>query len=103
MIKNKPVLWEIANPGEGTYYIEHEPRDGDYCVERFYSEDYVLFLLSELEASRKQFSQLVKNSPEVALPKPACVYADHSYPAYSRKQVEGILESLGVGIKEEVA
>lgn len=32
----------------------------------------------------------------VRLPRPACTYADHSYPAYSRKQVEGILTSAGM-------
>lgn len=32
----------------------------------------------------------------VRLPRPACTYADHSYPAYSRKQVEGIITSAGM-------
>lgn len=32
----------------------------------------------------------------VRLPRPACTYADHSYPAYSRKQVEEILSSAGM-------
>ncbi len=32
----------------------------------------------------------------VRLPRPACVYADHSYPAYSRKQVEEIITSAGM-------
>lgn len=27
----------------------------------------------------------------IILPDPKCTYADHSYPAYSRKQVEAIL------------
>ncbi|EMX8465077.1 hypothetical protein AAH178_000910 [Serratia marcescens] len=32
----------------------------------------------------------------VRLPRPACTYADHSYPAYSRKQVEEIITSAGM-------
>ncbi len=32
----------------------------------------------------------------VRLPRPACTYADHSYPAYSRKQVEVIITSAGM-------
>lgn len=31
----------------------------------------------------------------VNLPKPNCIYEDHSYPAYSEKQVKDLLESLG--------
>ncbi|EOT1930201.1 hypothetical protein LL394_005284 [Serratia marcescens] len=37
----------------------------------------------------------------VELPRPSCVYADHSYPAYSQKQVEGLLNSIGLSIKGE--
>lgn len=32
----------------------------------------------------------------VRLPRPACVYADHSHPAYSRKQVEEIIATAGL-------
>lgn len=32
----------------------------------------------------------------VRLPRPACTYADHSYPAYSCKQVEEIITSAGM-------
>ncbi|WP_260515028.1 MULTISPECIES: hypothetical protein [unclassified Serratia (in: enterobacteria)] len=35
----------------------------------------------------------------VGLPRPSCVYADHSYPAYSQKQVENLLNSIGLSIK----
>lgn len=37
-----------------------------------------------------------KLATPVRLPRPACVYADHSYPAYSRKQVEEIITSAGM-------
>lgn len=37
-----------------------------------------------------------KLATPVRLPRPACTYADHSYPAYSRKQVEGIITSAGM-------
>lgn len=38
-------------------------------------------------------------SRKVALPRPACTYADHSYPAYSEKQVVELLESLGINLE----
>ena len=38
---------------------------------------------------------------EVTLPRPACTYADHSYPAYSKRQVVALLESLGIRINGE--
>ncbi|WP_313795375.1 hypothetical protein [Serratia sp. (in: enterobacteria)] len=37
----------------------------------------------------------------VRLPRPACTYADHSYPAYSRKQVEEIITSAGMSFTVE--
>ncbi|WP_447315250.1 hypothetical protein [Klebsiella michiganensis] len=37
----------------------------------------------------------------ITLPKPACTYADHSYPAYSKRQVVCLLASLGVTVVEE--
>ncbi|HID9277956.1 TPA: ead/Ea22-like family protein [Serratia marcescens] len=37
----------------------------------------------------------------VRLPRPACTYADHSYPAYSRKQVEEIVSSSGMSFTAE--
>jgi len=37
-----------------------------------------------------------KLATPVRLPRPACTYADHSYPAYSRKQVEEIITSSGM-------
>ncbi|MDK7594358.1 hypothetical protein QP585_14685 [Serratia ureilytica] len=55
-----------------------------------YSQEYVSAMLAriaELEA---------KLATPVRLPRPACTYADHSYPAYSRKQVEGIITSAGM-------
>ncbi len=35
----------------------------------------------------------------ITLPKPNCTYADHSYPAYSEKQVKDLLESLGYAVR----
>ncbi|ELQ6225969.1 hypothetical protein R2308_002958 [Cronobacter turicensis] len=35
----------------------------------------------------------------VALPRPACTYADHSYPAYSEKQVIDLLKSVGINLE----
>lgn len=36
----------------------------------------------------------------VKLPLPSCTYADHSYPAYSKRQVNSLLESLGITVVE---
>ncbi|WP_435952682.1 hypothetical protein [Dryocola sp. BD626] len=38
--------------------------------------------------------------PCVKLPTPGCTYADHSYPAYSEKQVRSILAGIGVIVDE---
>ncbi|HGE6660252.1 TPA: ead/Ea22-like family protein [Serratia marcescens] len=71
----------------------------------------ILALLAELEAKDKRIAELsrllahnIERSEEVEkrlatpvrLPRPACTYADHSYPAYSRKQVEEIITSAGM-------
>ncbi|HEO8934554.1 TPA: hypothetical protein QIF01_003346 [Serratia marcescens] len=45
--------------------------------------------------------QASRASIVVELPRPSCVYADHSYPAYSQKQVEDLLNSIGLSIKGE--
>lgn len=41
-VKLQPELWEIKNPGEGSYYSPNEPNEVDYkfnlVAERFYSE-----------------------------------------------------------------
>ena len=42
-----------------------------------------------------------RNALEIEIPAPACRYADDSYKAYTRKQVENILSELGVKIVEE--
>lgn len=39
-------------------------------------------------------------SRTVTLPLPACTYADHSYPAYSRKQVVELLAAAGIQVIE---
>ncbi|CAI0878322.1 Uncharacterised protein [Serratia entomophila] len=60
---------------------------GDYIHER------VALMWMSWQASRA--------SIVVELPRPSCVYADHSYPAYSQKQVEDLLNSIGLSIKGE--
>ncbi|HBQ7720429.1 TPA: DUF3850 domain-containing protein [Klebsiella pneumoniae] len=55
---------------------------------------YVL-LSVELQERRKAAAK------NITLPTPACTYADHSYPAYTKQQVLTMLESLGVTVVEE--
>ncbi|EIZ5006009.1 hypothetical protein [Klebsiella pneumoniae] len=51
--------------------------------------------LRELQERRKAAAKTI------TLPAPACTYADHSYPAYTKHQVLTMLESLGVTVVEE--
>ncbi|EOV8937764.1 ead/Ea22-like family protein [Cronobacter sakazakii] len=57
----------------------------------------VLCLIAALEAAQKRNAELEART--VTLPRPACTYADHSYPAYSEKQVVELLESLGINLE----
>ena len=54
----------------------------------------VLELIAALEAAEKR--NAVLEARTVTLPRPACTYADHSYPAYSEKQVIDLLKSAGI-------
>lgn len=51
--------------------------------------------LEELQERRQAAAKTI------TLPTPACTYADHSYPAYTKQQVLTMLESLGVTVVEE--
>nr|WP_109212669.1 hypothetical protein [Klebsiella michiganensis] len=51
--------------------------------------------LRELQERRKAAAKTI------TLPTPACTYADHSYPAYTKQQVLTMLGSLGVTVVEE--
>lgn len=53
----------------------------------------------EKEAAERRIAEL--EAREVTLPRPVCTYADHSYPAYSERQVVELLESLGIRINRE--
>ncbi|EOZ7961741.1 hypothetical protein ACQWPW_002857 [Cronobacter sakazakii] len=57
----------------------------------------VIELIAALEAAQKRNAELEART--VTLPRPACTYADHSYPAYSEKQVVELLESLGINLE----
>ena len=50
------------------------------------------------EAAEQRIAEL--ESRTVKLPLPSCTYADHSYPAYSKRQVISLLESLGITVVE---
>ncbi|HFO2758413.1 TPA: hypothetical protein ACHJKB_001269 [Klebsiella variicola] len=52
----------------------------------------------EIAALRQRIAEL--ESRAVKLPLPSCTYADHSYPAYSKRQVISLLESLGITVVE---
>jgi len=56
-------------------------------------ERHMIIAAPDKEAKRSQ--------PVVKLPKPDCTFADHSYPAYSKKAVIALLDSVGVSIKPD--
>lgn len=66
----------------------------DYCL-----REKGVGLADFVDWQAKRISDL--ESCTVKLPLPACTYADHSYPAYTKQQVLSLLESLGVTVVEE--
>lgn len=66
----------------------------DYCL-----REKGVGLADFVDWQAKRISDL--ESCTVKLPLPACTYADHSYPAYTKQQVLSLLESLGVIVIEE--
>ena len=59
---------------------------------------------AKLESAEKRIAELEaaeRRVTEIELPLPTCTYADHSYPAYSKKQVIQILASAGITTKGE--
>ncbi len=78
--------------GYGRQDISYNDPEGEFV---FYS-DYEA-LKDALEAAHKRIAELEART--VTLPRPACTYADHSYPAYSEKQVVDLFESLGINLE----
>ncbi|MEG6453284.1 ead/Ea22-like family protein [Enterobacter cloacae] len=76
-----------------------ENSEADELFFRLCDPTTLLALLDELEAADKRIAEL--EAREVTLPRPVCTYADHSYPAYSERQVVALLESLGIRINGE--
>ena len=58
----------------------------------------VLALVEALEKAQQRIAEL--ESCAVELPLPSCTYADHSYPAYSKRQVVSILAAAGIQVIE---
>lgn len=56
-------------------------------------------LFDEVTTLRQRIAEL-DSFRTVKLPLPSCTYADHSYPAYSKRQVISLLESLGITVVE---
>lgn len=71
--------------------------EADELFFRLCTPEAVLELIAALEAAQKRNAELEART--VTLPRPACTYADHSYPAYSEKQVVELLESLGINLE----
>ncbi|WP_079218894.1 hypothetical protein [Herbaspirillum robiniae] len=60
------------------------------------AQDWIRHLFGlEQQASAKEAPAVVDGLPPLELPRPACTYADHSYPAYSARQVEQIARAYG--------
>ena len=57
---------------------------------------YVDALVEALEKAQQRIAELESRTVIVKLPIPACTYADHSYPAYSKSQVVELLEQAGI-------
>lgn len=110
---SKPVMYVVRTLDGSVASVKSHSYTAPkgFTSEPLYSQEYVSALLAELEAARKQSQELAaqcgrlgaraaiaerKLATPVRLPRPACVYADHSYPAYSRKQVEEIITSAGM-------
>ena len=67
-----------------------------YCeFQRLATPGLIAGIILELQERRKAAAKTI------TLPTPACTYADHSYPAYTKQQVLTMLESLGVTVVEE--
>lgn len=67
-----------------------------YCeFQRLATPGLIAGIIRELQERRKAAAKTI------TLPTPACTYADHSYPAYTKQQVLTMLESLGVTVVEE--
>ncbi|STD04917.1 hypothetical protein [Cronobacter sakazakii] len=71
--------------------------EADELFFRLCTPEAVIELIAALEAAQKRNAELEART--VTLPRPACTYADHSYPAYSEKQVVELLESLGINLE----
>ncbi|KAF6596664.1 hypothetical protein G9G39_06260 [Cronobacter sp. EKM101R] len=67
------------------------------CLISLSSPSNILELIAALEAAEKRVAELEARA--VTLPRPACTYADHSYPAYSEKQVIDLLKSAGINVE----
>ena len=68
--------------------------------------DFVDWQANRIAALEKALEKAQQRNAEldsfrtVKLPLPSCTYADHSYPAYSKRQVISLLESLGITVVE---
>lgn len=69
----------------------------DYAGKFQKAQDALKYAAIMSDDDKKKIAELEKRlATPVRLPRPACTYADHSYPAYSRKQVEEIITSAGM-------
>jgi hypothetical protein len=100
------LLFEHAEVGEMTVTMQRV--EGLTPAQKLAAAEQRIAELSDLEAHNecllKKNADLTQQNIKlgerlatpVRLPRPACTYADHSYPAYSRKQVEEIITSSGM-------
>lgn len=66
------------------------------CVIRNWSQ-YREGFQEKLTAAEKRIAELEARAVE--LPLPGCTYADHSYPAYTKRQVLNLLAAAGITVK----
>ncbi|MFV7429755.1 ead/Ea22-like family protein [Enterobacter hormaechei] len=92
---DKRALREAAEKAS----TDNHTQDEWFHYLRCSTPETVLALLDEMGAKDKRIAEL--EAREVTLPRPVCTYADHSYPAYSERQVVALLESLGIRINRQ--
>ncbi|WP_129543820.1 hypothetical protein [Serratia sp. 1D1416] len=95
--QRKSASLESVIYARDTRIAELESIATDYAGKFQKAQDAAKHLIIMNDSAQAEIAHLkALLATPVRLPRPSCTYADHSYPAYSRKQVEEILTSAGM-------